>query len=61
MSMLTFLRIGKEIHDETEDYLLNHLIDRDLSFVKRIKRRLLNSLNQFITLILKLFHFDKLI
>lgn len=28
MAMLTFLRIGKEIHDETEEFLIAHLLDR---------------------------------
>jgi hypothetical protein len=28
MAMLTFLRIGKEIYDETEEYLIAHLVRR---------------------------------
>jgi len=40
MAMLTFLRIGKEIYDETEVYLIEHLLHRQQPFHKRCLRKI---------------------
>ena len=40
MAMLTFLRIGKEIHDETEEFLIDHLQDRGRKPHQRVLARI---------------------
>lgn len=52
MAMLTFLRIGKEIHDETEEFLINHLLDRRRQPYERILSRGRTLVTRTITWIL---------
>jgi hypothetical protein len=61
MAMLTFLRIGKEIYDETEEYLINHLIHRRQNSYQRILTKCRRAFARFISRILELFGLDDFI
>lgn len=43
MAMLTFLRIGKEIHDETEQMITDHLVYREKGTASRLFLRIYKS------------------
>ncbi len=61
MAMLTFLRIGKEIYDETEEYLINHLVHSRQNYYQRLITRCRRTFTHFISRILKLFGLDDFI
>ncbi len=61
MAMLTFLRIGKEIYDETEEYIINHLIHRRQNSYQRMLTKCRQALTRFISRILKFFGLDDFI
>lgn len=52
MAMLTLLRIGKEIHDETEEFLIMHLLDRSRKPYQRALSRMRALITRTITWIL---------
>jgi len=59
--MLTFLRIGKEIYDETEEYILNHLLYRRQNSYQRILTKCRRAFTRIISRILRLFGLDDFI
>jgi hypothetical protein len=61
MAMLTFLRIGKEIHDETEVYLIEHLISRRQPFHRSVLRKSRRLLSWWVSKILQRFGMDDLL
>lgn len=61
MAMLTFLRIGKEIHDETEAYLIEHLLCRRQKFHERVLTKCRSGITRGISQILKRFGLDDFI
>jgi hypothetical protein len=61
MAMLTFLRIGKEIYDETEVYLIEHLIHRRQSGFMRMLTKCRFVLSRWISGILRRFDLDDLL
>lgn len=48
MATLTFLRLGKEIHDDLEDLLADHLKDRQVTGLERLKWRLKNRVHRML-------------
>lgn len=61
MAMLTFLRIGKEIYDETEEYIINHLLYRQQRFYHRALTKCRKTFALFISKIFKMLGIDGLI
>ncbi len=61
MAMLTFLRIGKEIYDETEEYIINHLLYRRQIFYQRILTKCRLGFTRLISGILRVFGLDDFI
>jgi len=61
MAMLTFLRIGKEIYDETEEYIINHLLHRRRNFFQRMLAKCSFVFTLIISRILKIFGLDDFI
>jgi hypothetical protein len=61
MAMLTFLRIGKEIYDETEVYLIEHLIHRRQTVFMRVLSKFVSVLNRWVSKVLQRFEMDDLL
>ena len=61
MAMLTFLRIGKEIHDETEVYLIEHLINRRSPVYRRWLGSFHAAVGRGVSKILSALGFDNLL
>ncbi len=61
MAMLTFLRIGKEIYDETEAYLVEHMINRQRTAFEKALARCRSTMSQCILSILKKIGLDDLL
>lgn len=61
MAMLTFLRIGKEIYDETEVYLIEHLLNRRYPVYKRWLVKCRAAVNRGISKILRWGGFNDLL
>jgi hypothetical protein len=61
MAMLPVLRIGKEIYDETEEYLINHLLYRRQNSYQRMLTKCRRAFTRLISRILKVFGLDDFI
>ncbi len=61
MAMLTFLRIGKEIYDETEEYIINHLLYRRQNSYQRMLAKCRRAFTRLISKILQFFGLDDFI
>ena len=61
MATLTFLRIGKEIHDELEDILADHLIERQEPGHAKLRWKLNNRKNAILSMIAVWSGFNKII
>jgi len=61
MAMLTFLRIGKEIHDETEAYLALHLLQRGQGRWERLVSRITRMLQKICSFVPRLLGLDDLL
>ncbi len=61
MATLTFLRIGKAIHDELEDCLAEHLLERETKGLKKMRRKVRKSVHVHIANIIKWIGFGNLL
>lgn len=61
MATLTFLRIGKEIHDELEDLLTDHLMDRQAKGFTKIRLKFRKQTHKLFVTIVRWAGFDGLI
>jgi len=61
MATLTFLRIGKEIHDELETFLSDHLMQRQARGLKKLRWKLRMTTRRILSRILKWTGFGGLI
>jgi hypothetical protein len=61
MATLTFLRLGKEIHDDLEDFLADHLKDRQVTGLERLRWRLKTRMHRILVCLVKRVGFGDLI
>lgn len=61
MATLTFLRLGKEVHDDLEDFLAEHLKDRRVTGLERLRWKLKNRVHHILVCLLKQIGFGNLI
>ncbi|MFZ5572962.1 MAG: hypothetical protein ACOZF0_21385 [Thermodesulfobacteriota bacterium] len=61
MATLTFLRIGRMIHDELEECLAEHLLERQARGLKKLRRKGKIMVQAWIAGVVKWFGFGNLI
>jgi len=61
MATLTFLRLGKEIHDDLEDVLAEHLKERQVTGLERVRWKLRKRMRRMLSALLKQIGYGELL